>query len=52
MDSPGQVGDGGMVSLVIVAHSRALAEALVALARQVASADVRIAVAAGAGEGD
>ena len=40
-----------MVSLVIVAHSRALAEALVALARQVASADVRIAVAAGAGEG-
>ena len=40
-----------MVGLVIVAHSRALAEALVGLVRQVASGDVPVAIAAGAGEG-
>ncbi len=40
-----------MVGLVIVAHSRALAEALVGLVRQVASVEVPIAIAAGAGDG-
>ena len=39
-----------MVGLVIVSHSRALAEALVGLLRQVASADLPVAVAAGIGE--
>lgn len=39
-----------MVGLVIVSHSRALADALVGLLRQVASADLPIAVAAGIGE--
>src|SRR5215471_14276909 len=39
-----------MVGLVIVSHSRALAEALVGLLRQVASADLLVAVAAGIGE--
>jgi phosphocarrier protein FPr len=40
-----------MVGLVIVSHSRALANALVGLLRQVASADLPVAVAAGIGEG-
>ncbi len=40
-----------MVGLVIVSHSRLLADALVGLLRQVASADLPIAVAAGVGEG-
>src|SRR5919108_3883251 len=39
-----------MVSLVIVSHSRALADALVGLVRQVASTELPIAVAAGVGE--
>src|SRR5574339_1277869 len=39
-----------MVGLVIVSHSRALADALVGLLRQVASADLSVAVAAGIGE--
>src|SRR5512144_129757 len=39
-----------MVGLVIVSHSRALADALVGLLRQVASAELPIAVAAGIGE--
>ncbi|MGE5463947.1 MAG: phosphoenolpyruvate--protein phosphotransferase [Syntrophothermus sp.] len=39
-----------MVGLVIVSHSRALANALVGLLRQVASPDLPIAVAAGIGE--
>jgi phosphocarrier protein FPr len=39
-----------MVSLVIVSHSRALAEATVALARQMAAPDVDIAIAAGIGD--
>lgn len=39
-----------MVGLVIVAHSRALAEALVGLVRQVASVEVPLAIAAGAGD--
>jgi phosphocarrier protein FPr len=39
-----------MVGLVIVSHSRALAEALAGLIRQVASADLPIALAAGVGE--
>jgi multiphosphoryl transfer protein len=39
-----------MVGLVIVSHSRALADALVGLLRQVASADLLVAVAAGIGE--
>ncbi|HEY3340572.1 MAG TPA: phosphoenolpyruvate--protein phosphotransferase, partial [Anaerolineae bacterium] len=38
-----------MVSLVIVSHSRALAEAVVALARQMAAPGVDIAIAAGIG---
>ena len=38
-----------MVSIVIVSHSYALAEALAALARQVAPAEVSIAIAAGCG---
>ena len=38
-----------MVGLVIVAHSRALAESLVGLLRQMASPDLQVAVAAGAG---
>ncbi len=38
-----------MVSLVFVAHSRALADALVDLTRQVAPAGLRVAVAAGTG---
>ena len=40
-----------MVGLVIVSHSRALAEALAGLIRQVASTDLPIALAAGIGEG-
>ncbi|HEY3342577.1 MAG TPA: dihydroxyacetone kinase phosphoryl donor subunit DhaM, partial [Anaerolineae bacterium] len=40
-----------MVSLVIVSHSRALAEAAVALARQMAAPGVDIAIAAGTGAG-
>ncbi len=40
-----------MVGLVIVSHSRALADALVGLLRQVASAELPVAVAAGVGEG-
>lgn len=39
-----------MVSLVFVAHSRALANALVELVRQVAPGNLRLAVAAGAGK--
>jgi phosphoenolpyruvate-protein phosphotransferase/dihydroxyacetone kinase phosphotransfer subunit len=39
-----------MVSLVIVSHSRALAQAAVALARQMAAPDVQIGIAAGAGD--
>jgi phosphoenolpyruvate-protein phosphotransferase/dihydroxyacetone kinase phosphotransfer subunit len=39
-----------MVGLVIVSHSRALADALVGLLRQVASVDLPIAIAAGVGE--
>ena len=39
-----------MIGLVIVSHSRALADALVGLLRQVASADLPVAVAAGIGE--
>jgi phosphocarrier protein FPr len=39
-----------MVGLVIVSHSRALADALVGLLRQVASTDLPVAVAAGIGE--
>jgi phosphocarrier protein FPr len=39
-----------MVGLVIVSHSRALADALVNLVKQVASPDVPIVVAAGIGE--
>jgi phosphocarrier protein FPr len=38
-----------MVGLVIVSHSRALAEALVELIRQVASPEIPLAIAAGAG---
>jgi phosphoenolpyruvate-protein phosphotransferase/dihydroxyacetone kinase phosphotransfer subunit len=38
-----------MVGLVIVSHSRALADALVDLVKQVSSADVPLAVAAGVG---
>lgn len=38
-----------MVGLVIVAHSRALAESLLALVRQMSGPDVPIAIAAGAG---
>ena len=41
-----------MVSLVLVSHSRALAEALIPLVRQMASDEVEIAVAAGTGEED
>ena len=40
-----------MVGLVIVSHSRALAEAVVDLLRQVASPTLNVAVAAGIGEG-
>jgi phosphocarrier protein FPr len=40
-----------MIALVIVAHSRALANDVVALARQMASPEVRFAIAAGVGEG-
>src|SRR5574338_177935 len=39
-----------MVGLVLVSHSRALADALVGLLRQVASAELPIAVGAGIGE--
>jgi len=39
-----------MVGLVIVSHSRALAEALVGLLRQVASTELPVAVAAGIGD--
>ncbi|MGE5776990.1 MAG: phosphoenolpyruvate--protein phosphotransferase, partial [Chloroflexota bacterium] len=39
-----------MVGLVLVSHSRALAEALVRLIRQVTSADLPLATAAGVGE--
>ncbi len=39
-----------MVSLVLVSHSHAMADAVVGLARQMAGPDVRIAIAAGAGE--
>ena len=39
-----------MVGLVIVSHSRALAEALVNLVRQVASSQLPVAIAAGVGE--
>ncbi len=39
-----------MVSLVIVSHSRPLAEAVVDLVRQVASPSVRLAIAAGVGD--
>jgi multiphosphoryl transfer protein len=39
-----------MVGLVLVSHSRALADALVGLLRQVASPDLPVAVAAGIGE--
>lgn len=38
-----------MVGLVLVSHSRALAEALVVLVKQMASQDLRVAIAAGAG---
>jgi phosphocarrier protein FPr len=40
-----------MIGLVIVSHSRALAEALVDLVRQVSQQDVPIAIAAGIGPG-
>ena len=40
-----------MVGLVLVSHSRALADALIGLLRQVASPDLPVAVAAGIGEG-
>ena len=39
-----------MIGLVLVSHSRALANALLALTRQVASPDVPIAIAAGVGD--
>ena len=39
-----------MVGLVLVSHSRALAEALVALLRQVSSTELPVAVAAGIGD--
>ena len=39
-----------MISLVLVSHSRPLAKALVDLARQVASSEVKIAYSGGAGE--
>src|SRR5512138_2466771 len=39
-----------MVGLVIVSHSRSLADALVGLLRQVASPDLPVAIAAGIGE--
>ncbi len=39
-----------MVGLVLVSHSRALADALVGLLRQVASPDLPVAVAAGIGD--
>src|SRR5512143_147191 len=39
-----------MVGLVLVSHSRALANALAGLVRQVTSADVPVVVAAGIGE--
>src|SRR5215213_8695661 len=39
-----------MVGLVIVSHSRALAESLVGLLRQVAASTLTIAIAAGIGE--
>jgi phosphocarrier protein FPr len=39
-----------MVGLVLVSHSRALADALVGLLRQVASTELPIAIAAGIGE--
>ena len=39
-----------MVGLVIVSHSRALAEGLVGLLRQVASPTLPVAIAAGIGE--
>ena len=39
-----------MVGIVLVSHSRALAEALLALTRQVTAAEIPIAVAAGVGE--
>ena len=39
-----------MVGLVIVSHSRKLAEALVNLVRQMAAPEVKIAIAAGVGE--
>jgi dihydroxyacetone kinase phosphotransfer subunit len=38
-----------MISLVLVSHSRPLAEALTAMIRQFAQSDVKIAIAAGAG---
>src|SRR3972149_9936533 len=38
-----------MVSLVLVSHSRALAEALVNLVKQMAAQDLQVAIAAGAG---
>ncbi len=38
-----------MVGMVIVSHSRALADALIELVRQVANADIPLAVAAGVG---
>jgi len=40
-----------MVGLVIISHSRALAEALVRLVRQVAQSTLPVALAAGVGEG-
>ncbi len=39
-----------MISIVLVSHSRALAQALVELIRQFAKSDVKIAIAAGAGK--
>ncbi|WP_267888059.1 dihydroxyacetone kinase phosphoryl donor subunit DhaM, partial [Sorangium cellulosum] len=44
-------GAAGRVGLVLVSHSRALAEATETLARQMTGASVAIACAAGAGEG-
>src|SRR5512143_2944821 len=38
-----------MIGIVLVSHSRALADALVDLVRQVSTADVSIAIAAGVG---
>ncbi len=40
-----------MVGIVLVSHSRSLAEGLLALVRQMASPELKVAIAAGTGEG-